>query len=249
LQATVSDTAIFRAVLQCLTHFIKVAHFRIRKDILEIRSVDPHGFCYADIVFYPVFFKNYVTGKDWDFCIEASRLVNVVPTLIADEIRIRTYEGSIQFSTEASWRSSFEIKWLQPEPGAIPKPNTFKYESVANLPAKEFASIIQKASTISREISFITSEPDQLVISASKRDYSFRAEPISPDFQVVVKKAVTTSMPIDYLRSLRFFINMCDSAKINVGNEKPLKIDVSYQNKMLSSFSFSYRRKEQVQST
>jgi len=212
--------------------------------MLRVRSIDPHDFCYVDITLYPDFFENYVVEKEWAFAIESSKLTSILPTLDSERIFMRIGEGFVNFSTKESWVTAFTVKWLRSDPYDLPEPNAFKYEAVANIPAKELSDIIHKASTISHEVSFSADSPNKLMILAVKEDYSFTAQPMNPHFEISVKQPVAVSIIIDYLKMLRYLINKCESAKLFIGNEKPLRVELKYENKGIFSFSFSHKRKE-----
>jgi len=231
-------------LFQYVARFIEVAHFDVKKDMLRVRSIDPHDFCYVDIILYPSFFENYVVEKEWSFAIESSKLSNILPTLSAGPIFLRIGEGHVNFSMKENWVKAFVVKWLRSDPYDLPEPNVFEYEAVANIPAKELSDIIQKASTISHEVSFSADSPNKLIVFSVKENYSFIAQPTSPHFQISVKQPVTVSIILDYLKILRYFIDKCETAKIFIGNEKPLRIDLTYGNKGVFSFSLSHKRKE-----
>lgn len=247
MEAKITDTKLFRMLFQYVSRFIEVAHFDIKKDLFRIRSIDPHDFCYVDIVLYPNFFEKYVVDDEWSFSIECSRLSSIVPTLIASEIYMRIDEGHVQFSTKENWMSAFSIRWLRTDPYDLPEPNVFDYEATVNIPAKELVNIIRKASTISHEVTFSADNPNKLTIFAARENYSFVAQPLSSHFQIEVKQPVNATIILDYLKTLRYFINRCESAKVFIGDGKPLRVDLTYENKGAFSFSFSHGRKKKAE--
>ena len=247
MEAKITDTKLFRMLFQYVARLIEVAHFDIKKDLFRVRSIDPHDFCYVDIIFYPDFFEKYVVDDERSFAIECSKLSSIVPTLTAPEIFLRIDEGRIQFSTRENWMSSFGIRWLRTDPYNLPEPTVFDYEATLNIPAKELTDIIRKASAISHEVTFSAEKPNKISIFAAKENYSFVAQPLSPHFQIEVKEPVSVSIILDYLKTLQYFINRCESAKVFIGNEKPLRVDLKYENKGTFSFSFSHKRKEKAE--
>jgi len=234
-------------LFQYVTRVIEVAHFDVKEDLFRVRSIDPHDFCYVDITLNPNFFERYIVDNPWSFAIDCSKLSSIVPALTAPEIYIRIDEGRIQFSTRENWISAFGIRWLRADPYDLPEPNVFDYEAIANISAKELANIIRKAATISHEITFSADRTNKLTVFAAREDYSFVAQPLSPHFQIQVKRPVTVSIILDYLKTLWFFIDRCESAKVFIGDKKPLRVDLTYGNKGTFSFSFSHRKKEKVE--
>ena len=247
MEAKITDTKLFRMLFQYVARFIEVAHFDIKKDLFRVRSIDPHDFCYVDIILYPNFFEKYVVDDEWSFAIGCSKLSSIASTLTAPEIFLRIDEGRIQFSTKENWTSSFAIRWLRADPYNLPEPTVFDYEATLNIPAKELTGIIRKASAISHEVTFSAEKPNKVSIFAATENYSFVAQPLSPHFQIEVKEPVSVSIILDYLKTLQYFIDRCESAKISIGNEKPLRVDLKYENKGTFSFSFSHKRKEKAE--
>ncbi|MEM2111486.1 MAG: hypothetical protein QXX08_06375 [Candidatus Bathyarchaeia archaeon] len=247
MKAEITDVSIFRALFQYLARFIEVAHFDVKKDMMRVRSIDPHDFCYVDIILYPNFFEKYEIKNEQNFSIDCSKLSTVLSTLTASKIFIKTSEDQIQFSTQENWLSSFNIKWLRPDPYNLPEPNIFDYEATLEIPAGEIADLIYKASAISHEITFSVSNPNELTIFAAKENYAFVAKPNDPYFKMNVKNPAHVSTIVDYLKTLRYFMKKCESAKIFIGNEKPFRVDLKYKDKGIFSFSFSHKREEETQ--
>ena len=247
MKANVTETKLFRMLFQYVARFIEVAHFDVKKDVFRVRSIDPHDFCYVDIVLYPSFFEKYEIDNEWSFAIECSKLSRILPTLTASVIFMKIDEGQIQFSTKEKWSSTFNIKWLRIDPYNLPEPNIFDYEATLSISAKELADIVRKASAISHEITFSAPGPNELTIFATKENYSFIAQSLSPHFKVDVKQPASISIILDYLKALQYFMRKCELARIYIGNKKPLRVDLTYENKGAFSFSFSHKRKEKVQ--
>lgn len=212
--------------------------------MIRIRSIDPHEFCYVDIKLYSEFFEEYNVEKELSFAIELSKLSRILAVLTAKQIFMRVDEGYINFSTKENWVTIFGVKWLRSNPYILPEPDVFEYEAIANISAEELADLIQKASTISHEISFSAEVPNKLMVFAIKENYSFTAYPSNFHFQISVKQPVSLSIIADYLKTLTYFISKCESAKLFIGNDKPLRVDLIYGNKGVFSFSFSYKKKE-----
>lgn len=123
-------------LFQYVARFIEVAHFDVKKDGLRVRSIDPHDFCYVDILLYPNFFDKYVVDDERSFSIKCSELSRIVPTLTAHEIYIRIDEGYIQLSTRENWMSAFSIRWLRTGSYSFSEPHDFDYEATVNISAK-----------------------------------------------------------------------------------------------------------------
>jgi len=246
VEAKITDVNLFRLLFQYISRFIEVAHFDIKENMFRVRSIDPHDFCYVDIMLYPNFFDEYIIPFEQSFSIDCSKLSAILPTLRSSEIFIKTCERHIHFSTKKDWSSYFSIKWLRAYPFNLPEPNTFKYEVTLELPATELADIIRKASTVSHEITFSAFPPNELTVSAAKEDYLYTAKLNNPISKLDIKQRVIVSTILDYLKILRPLINKCTLAKLFLGSEKPLRIDLVYKDKGIFSFSLSTKKVKKI---
>jgi len=244
MKAKITDTDIFRLLFQYVARFIEIAHFDVKKKSFRVRSIDPHDFCYIDLIFYPEFFKKYEVDNEQSFTIECSKLSKILPTLTSSEIFLEINDGQIQFSIGKDWIFTFAIKWIRSNSYNLPEPNLIEYDVTINITGKELADIIRKASTVSHEITFSVPNPNNFIIFAAKENYSFVAKTVNPYFKIESRKPASVSVIIDYLKLLQPFMKKCESTKIFIGNDKPLRIDFIYENKGLFSFCFSQRKRE-----
>jgi DNA polymerase III sliding clamp (beta) subunit (PCNA family) len=244
LQAKISDVKLLRILFQTIAYFIEVAYFDIKRDEFRIRGIDPHDFCYVDVKLYPNFFEEYNVDNEVSFVVEFQTLARVLSTTTTDKIFIKTVEQQIVISMNEKWEISFATEWLRTGTFNLPNPKNFNYEAIAKIPAKEFMRIIQRASTISHEISLLAEAPDKFKILANKNKSFFMAYPNYSNFEASIKGRAEVSVIIDYLKKLRKLINGCKYAEVSFGNEKPLRIDIDYKNKGFFSFLLSYKREE-----
>jgi hypothetical protein len=237
----------FRSLFQHIARLIEVAHFDIRDNTFRIRGIDPHDLCYIDIFLYPKFFDEYLVDKAWRFSIDCSKLANVFKVLNSSQITLDIEDGRMEISAGEKWASKFIIKWLRTDIFDFPEPNSFDYEAILELSTKDLADIIRKASTVSHEIIFYAKEPNELTITAVEENYAFITKPLVLPLKMNIKGHVKGSFLLNYLKSLRYFIEKCETAIIFVGNNKPLRIDLRYRDRGIFSLSFSYKRNETVQ--
>ena len=244
MQAKINDVKLLRTLFQTIAYFIEVAYFDIKRDEFRIRGIDPHDFCYVDVKLYPSFFEEYNVDNEVSFVAEFQTLARVLSTTTTDQIFMKTAEQQIVISIKEKWKISFATEWLRLDTFNLSDPKNFDYEVMAKIPAKEFIRIIQRASTISHEISLLAEAPNKFRILASKDKNFFVAHPNYSNFEAIIKGYAEVSVIIDYLKKLRRLIDGCEYVKISFGNEKPLRIDLDYKNKGFFSFLLSYKKKE-----
>ena len=244
MQARISDVKLLRTLFQTIAYFIEVAYFDIKRDEFRIRGIDPHDFCYVDIRLYPNFFDEYKVDDEISFVMEFQTLARVLSTITTDKIVIETTKQQIIVSMKEKWNMSFATEWLRLDKFDLADPKNFDYEAIVKIPSKEFMEIIQRASTISHEISLLAEGPNKFKVLASKDKNFFVAHPDSSNFEATIRGQARVSVIIDYLKKLRKLMDGCEYVEISFGNEKPMKIDLDYKNKGFFSFLLSYRKKE-----
>lgn len=241
-QIRVTNVALFGKLLQYVTRFIEKAHFDIDPKYFRVRSIDPHEFCYVDLVLFPSFFKRYEVTDKWSFGVDVSKLSKILPTISsAPSIQIIINDGVFGLITDTPQRIKFEINWLEVDAYNLPEPRKYSFDTKAVLTAKELADIMWKASTVSHEIT-LSSMKGKLTFVSSMGDYSFTAEVTKP-LGLKINHSATASVLLDYLRDLRFLMKECEVAELRFGGGAPLRLDLLHHDKARFSFLFSSERK------
>jgi hypothetical protein len=219
------------------------AHFDIDENGVRIRSIDVNDFCYVDLLLKPPFFDSFGIDHPCGFGIDVSKFARFLPSLAsASEMSITFNEDHMVFEAMRKWRMEFRVNFLEDDPYDLPEPKGFRYQAFAEIPSKEFSKLVNTASTISNELNFSISGK-KLLVSANSGDYSFLGEP-SNETKVENKDNlnISASAIAGYIKTLGELINNCDNVRIMLGNDKPVRLDLKYQEKGTFSFTLSYKR-------
>jgi hypothetical protein len=239
------DVDLFKKVFQCLAKFVEKVQCNIDKEGMRIKSIDPHDFCYVDIIFTKNFFNGELPTERLSFGLDISKLSKILSYVIdADRILMRINKEDIEFLIMKNWKIGLKINFLSEGTYNFPEPKKILYDASFEVQPDEFIEIIDKSSAISNELIF-TLHGDDFRIQAfsSSHDHHFYAEPVGK-LQIWGKNSQPISVYtiVNYLKALSTLIRECKNVKVWLGNEKPLKIDLIYPDKGVCTFYISPKR-------
>jgi len=250
LRLKVVDPEVFRKLLQSIATFIDRAHFDIDASRVRIRSIDPHDFCYVDLVLNKSFFVGDLPESRLAFGIDVSKFNRILPNLQhAGEIWMNADSGALEIEAAREWKLRFRINWLDQDPYDLPEARNITYDACVEIPSQEFSSLVNAASTVSNELIFSLLN-DRFSMTAASGDYSFLAEPskmiqsflVEPSRIEETKRSISASVIVNYLRTLDGLIRKCDKVKIWLADGKPVKLELPCSDKGIFSFSLSPKK-------
>lgn len=242
MKLEVVDCEVFRRALQSIAKFVDRAEFAISRDGIHIRAVDPHDFCYADLSFSKSFFNGEFEGQNLSLYLDLPKLGRVLPTLSqAKSLGLKVNGETLEIHATMAWEFIYKISWSAEDSCALPKPKKISYEAILEIPAKDFASIIDATSAVSRELVF-SLEDSSLSVTAKGGGYEFVAKPIKSVHILSDSNEVSGSVIASYLRTLRPLIEKCNTVKVYLGKETPVRFDLLYGEKAEFSFALSPKR-------
>jgi hypothetical protein len=230
-------------LFECVCKFIDKAHFDVSSRGIRVRSIDPHDFCYVDLFLRKSFFKQYQPKLNLSFAIDVSKFSKFLPHLAsADLISMNVYEGFFELEAIKKWKMVFRVGFLEEDPYNLPEPKKISYEASAEIPAKEFSEMVRAASTISNELIFSIHE-NIFTVSSKFKDYYFSAEPSKVErINDIGNRMVSCSLIANYVNTLSGLIKKCETVRVWLGDGKPIRLDLIYQNKGTFSFTLSHKR-------
>lgn len=244
MKFTLADPEVFRKLFECVSKFVKKAHFDISNDGIRVRSIDPDDFCYIDLFLPKSFFKEYQPNPKLSFGIDVSKFFKFLPGLVsAHAISMNISGDALEIEAIKDWKMQFRVNFLEQDPYDLPEPRRFKHEAFAEIPSKEFSKLVNTASTISNELNFTISKK-RFIVSANFGDYSYSGEP-SKTFRIKNNgvQDVSASVIATYIKTLGGLIYKCEKVRVKLGNDKPVRLELIYQEKGTFSFVFSYKRR------
>lgn len=243
-QIVFQDSSIFRYLFSTIARFVDQVHFEIGSEGIRIKSIDPHDFCYLDLLMLKNFFRDYEVDRDESFGIDISKLRSFLPKISkAKHIAMKVNDNSLDLIASKDWNMIFSIVFLEKDIYNLPEPDRVYYDSYVVLNAKEFSNLVDAASTISSELIF-SIEGKDFIIKSNSGDYSFTGNPSQIlEFDGKLNK-IETFVIASYLSYLTPLIKRCDRIRVQLGNGKPVRFDLMYRDKATFSFILSQRRRK-----
>lgn len=245
MKLKVADSGVFIDLLQCVSRFIDRAYLRADAKGMRLQSIDPHDFCFVDILLRRAFFDEYDPSGSIAFCLNTSRLAKILPTLrSARLISLSLDETAFTIEATGGWKKLFKINAMDDDSDGFPEVRRFRYEASALIPAKEFSELVNTAASVSSEL-VVSVAKSGLSVSAKAVDYSFVSYP-SGDAKVEspARKEVSTFVIAGYVRALESLIRRCEYIRVWIGVDKPLKLELIYRDRGVFSFFLSPKKRQ-----
>jgi len=245
--ASVSNPEVFRQLFQCISRFVEKVHFNIDQEGMRIRSIDPDDFCYVDIFLKRSFFKDYLFEDSMKFGLDVSKLSKVLPKIYkVNSLDIKINGGFLELTATKKWKTIFKIKFLEEDPFDLAEPKKIKYQTFAEVPAEDFSNLVDTASAISNEMNLsVEKDNRRFFMTAQSGDYFYVGEP-SEIIRIKSNNGqnVSASVIANYVKTLGPLIKQCNAVRVRIGADKPVRLDLVYQDKGIFSFTLSHRRRK-----
>ena len=226
----VNDVGLFKALFKGITRFTDTAHFEVKKNGVQIRSVDPYDFCYVDINLPPSLFDGYkINSKTFSFGVDLGKIGPIIRNIGSKDLFLEITDNSLQIKLVNGWVTNYKLDWMEDDSDL---PDTLKQNYTAKIPiaSTTFLNIIKDASAVSREIEFEV-DKKELRVSATKQGFTYSTHlNLNKHYKTAVVKKNSKSFAIlDYLRTLSEIIIKCKEVELNLGDNLPVRLDLKYR--------------------
>jgi DNA polymerase III sliding clamp (beta) subunit (PCNA family) len=242
MKTTVIESDIFVKSLDVISKFVEKANFCFTENGLRIRSIDEDDFCYVDITLKKVIFENYPFLQK-EFSIDISKFSRLLPKLSrASLLNLEVRDSYIELGIENNLKMAFQVKYLtESYYGSLPEPREIKFDAFVKIESKEFTDLVNTAAAISKELLF-TIKQKHFMITAVGGDYSFTGKRIQ---EIDLPKdigEISACTLASYLNTIGSLISKCDFVGLWLGNDKPVKLELTYEDKAVFTFYISHKR-------
>jgi hypothetical protein len=244
LKLMLAEPEVFRKLFECISRFADRAHFEVSDDGLRIRSIDENDFCYVDLLLRRPFFKDFPNGFKASFGIDISRFSSLLSRIAPSQaLTLNVNEDYVELEATHNWDMLFRVQFLEQDPYDLPEPRNFAYEAFVNVGSKEFSAIVNTASTISKELE-LTIDKNRFVVSTHHGDYSFTGESRGiAQVRDSKKQRISAFTLANYINVLAGLIRKCEKVGIWLGDDKPVKLELLYEDKGVFDFFISHMKR------
>ncbi len=249
MRLIVKNPQSLKLILQSLSRFVRKGHIEASESGLRLQSIDPHDFCYSDLILGKEFFESFKSNGRIEMDLDLSRIFKITPYLATSE-RLELDLGplGLQITTRSPWASTFRIAPSLTRSFPFERLPTVRFDATANVGASEFMGEIRKAAAISHEITFRI-DGKGLELMAESGDYRFDASESgisSTRAKKAEKDAVSSSAIVDYIRQLGTLIERAERITLHLARDAPLELEFSIKEWGRFSFYLSHRKLDLV---
>lgn len=238
------EPPISRYIFTTIARFVDKVRFEIGEEALRIKSIDPHDFCYVDLLLLKNFFRSYNITKNQSFSVDISKFRSFLPKISkATQILLNVNNDSIDLVATKNWKMTFRIGFLETDLYNLPEPNKIEYETFAVINAEELSKLVDTGAAISSELIFSIEDKD-FIVKSQTGEYSFIGKPSKLLKLKEVNRRIEVSAIASYFASLSPLIRRCDQVQVHLGEGKPIRLDLIYRNKAIFTFVLSHRRRQ-----
>jgi len=229
VKLVVKDPREFRDLIQAALGVVSSGTFKVSKQGLFLKELDPSRVALVDLGFPPEAFQSIDSETEDRFEVNLESLMDILKRMRPDDqLELQMDEGklTVSFSLKKSYRS-FKIPLMSASNQETPNINiqfTCKY----NVLADALYSAIKDAATVAEEVMFTSSTDGSLLISASSDRGSVEQRlTVESDAilgQPEVKEVATAKYSLQYLESITSFRDS-PSALLQFAQDKPLSLE------------------------
>jgi len=228
--ATMSNVKTMRDSIDTISQLIDEGLFNIKPDGLELVATDRAMVAVIDFKLASSSFDNYEFEKETSMALNLINLLTILKRASNNDkliMQLDEENSKLKLKIEGSYTRSFYIPLLEINADDIPPISQLDFPASATL----------DSSIISQGISDADIIADSVIIKLTPEGFSMNAEgdssktklDIGKDVDVLselnVKEDVQARYPLDYLKKIIKASRLADTAKIQMGNDYPMKIE------------------------
>ncbi len=227
-KAVLSDVSLFRDSLTAINELVNEAIFKVKADGIYLTATDPTMVALVDYKLLSSAFESYAVHEAEDIGLNIENLLAVLKRAKAGEkVTLDFAKGANKLLVTISGASTrkFTIPVLDIEKGEVPE---MSLEFTATIEVKTNVLIdgIDDASIVT----------DTVILGASANEFTMRAEGDLSKVEIILEKgspdligieaktAVSSKFSLEYLKKIVRGAKIADTAKIQLGNDYPLKV-------------------------
>jgi proliferating cell nuclear antigen PCNA len=234
-----SDPKPFRDAIDTIAALIDEGIFRVRSDRIELLAADRAMVAVVDFKIAKGAFERFDVDKEHDIGLNLQNLLTVLKRASAgDKLTMRLNEtGSrLDLALEGLSKRNFGIPILELSAAEIPPVNQLSFTATAEVRSDVVAQGIDDADIVADSVS-IELAPQQLKMWAEGD--STRAELLleagsGPLVSINAQQPVHARYPLEYLKKIARAARLADTAKIQLANDYPMKLEFIGQNMSLA---------------
>ncbi|VVB59779.1 DNA polymerase sliding clamp [uncultured archaeon] len=227
-KAVLSDVYLFRDSLTAINELVNEAIFKIKADGIYLTATDPTMVALVDYKFLSSAFESYVVHEAEDIGLNIENLLAVLKRAKSEEkVTLDFAKGANKLLVTINGASTrkFTIPVLDIEKGEVPE-MSLEFTATVEVKTNVLIDGIEDASIVT----------DTVILGANANEFTMRAEGDLSKVEIILEKgspdligieaktSVASKFSLEYLKKIVKGAKIADTAKIQLGNDYPLKV-------------------------
>lgn len=227
--AEISDAKILRDSIDAISQIIDEGSFKIKKDGIELLATDRAMVAAVNFRLASSAFNKYECDKETSIGLNLSNFIMVLKRASGSvEMKLNEDESKLELTIAGDSVRNFSIPLITLSSDEIPPITQLEFPAAAEIKSAVMEDGIADADIIA----------DSVVIEIAENGFKMRAEGDSSKtdlsvergnealVSIDVKDSVKARYPLDYLKKFIKAAKISDTAKIQLGTDFPMKIEL-----------------------
>lgn len=241
-KAVLDEPDLLRDTIGTVANIINEGVFLLKKDGIELRSMDPANVALVDLKLLSSAFRSYELEKEAEIGVNIADLTSVLRRAKAtDSITIELKENLLGVEFSGGLKRSFYIPLLDLKQET--KTPSLEFPATIEIKSNVLDDGVSDAEIVSDAVVFET-DPDSFVMMAEGESRKAKIRLEKGDASVVSLKAkdhVKSTFPLDYLRKMVKGSKLSETVILQFGNDYPIRLDFKVLNKLQLGFVLAPR--------
>lgn len=243
-KATISNISLIVNPISTIAELIDEGIFKLSKNSISLVAADRAMVAVVDFNILSTAFDKYEIDKDQNIGLNIENLVSVLKRASAgDRITLNLQQAKLEIIIENSSRRRFVLPLLDLSQEEVPPIDQLEFTAMAEVKPEIIQSGIEDAEIVA----------DAVLFEGSASGFSMRAEGDVSSSHLEVNKGdeallelktdgeIRARYPLDYLKKMIKAAKIADSAKLEWGQDYPMKLSFKSGDKVSLNFVLAPR--------
>jgi proliferating cell nuclear antigen len=214
---------LFSEIISIISDLVLEVRIKVNKEGLRIIAIDPANVAMIQFSLPSTAFSEIEVEKEEILGVSLESLKAVLRRIKPGSVlTMKRVENEIILEIQDKVKKEFHLALIEIE-GEEKEIPSLEFTSVIEMPSVDFSEAIEDCSVVADSCSFFSS-PDKFIIQAKGNLNSFKSEFTSDELNINSQEA-SSKYSLEYLNKMIKAGKITDKAKINFGNDYPLKLE------------------------
>lgn len=226
--ATLSDVKILKDSIDTIAQIIDEGNFRIKPNGIELMAADRAMVAVVDFKMDAEAFDSYACDKETTAGLNMLNFLTVLKRAGSDDkLTLRLSEDRMEILLEGNSRRRFAMPLIDITAEDVPSVAQFEFPASADVEGIIISKGIDDADIVADSVIIEVDESSlKMFAEGGSSRAELKLEKGSPALlNITAPQTVKSRYPLDYLKKMMKAARLATNAKIQLGNDYPLRID------------------------